>query len=114
MGLEVITKPNEVKIPIDFQEVKIKIDVNILEEGEDQTNNFSHTFGNSTHSMLLKFFPFSFMCDETRIYGDFWIREAEANNDAKSPFYHGVNLYNLTSFYASMNMIMVIKKSRSR
>ena len=114
MGLEVITKPNEVKIPIDFQEVKIKVDVNILEEGEDQTNKFSHVMGNSTHSILFKTFPFSFMCSETRIYGDFWIREAQTSIDTKSTFLHGVTLYNLTSFFASMNLNMVMKNSNGQ
>ena len=106
MGLEVITKPNEVKIPIDFQEVKIKIHVNILEEGEDQTNNFSHLSRTYNHSALYKTFPFSFLSGETRIYGDFWVKEDWKETNGKSPFYHGVRLFNLTSFLVSMNMNM--------
>ena len=96
MGLEALTNQDEVKIPLHFQEVKIRVDVKTLLEGEDQI----------TPSILFKTFPFNFMSSGTRIYGDFWIREDKMNSERKTPFWYGVTMYNLTSFYVSMKMHM--------
>ena len=95
----ITTKPCKVKtLPIDFQEVEIGIELRIPDEGEDFSDK-------TVDSMILyKTFPFSFMLGRKMIYGDFYIRVDEVNGEGKSPFWHGVILYNLNSFQASMDM----------
>ena len=75
----ITTKLSDVKtLPIDFQEVKVKIDVeNISNEGEDHLSKLS----NGSIVKLFKTFPFSFMLNEIRIY---------SNSPSSSPHLLGI------------------------
>ena len=109
MGLS--TKPCEIDtLAIDFRKVEIGIEVRILDEGED----FSDKTVDSI--ILYKTFPFSFMFGEKRFYGDFYIREDAVNSEGKSPFWHGVILYNYHnySFHASMDMSITSADYRTK
>ena len=102
----ITTKLSDVKtLPIDFQEAKVKIDVeNISNEGEDHSNKLS----NVSPTKLFKTFPFSFMLNENRIYGDFVVSERKNTDDGKSICLVGVVLYNLTSFFVKFAMQMFV------
>ena len=102
----ITTKLSDVKtLPIDFQEVKVKIDVeNISNEGEDHSTKFS----NVSPTKLFKTFPFSFMLNENRIYGDFVVNEKKNTDDGKSICLLGVVLYNSTSFFVKFAMQMLV------
>ena len=54
---------------IEFKQIKVKIDVNILNEGED------HTKRAGNNCALFKTFPFTCFIDDLEIFGDFWIKE---------------------------------------
>ena len=66
MGIS--AKQTDVITPIEFQQSKVKIDVNIL-EGED------HTKRAGNNCAFFKTFPFTFFKDDLEIFGDFWIKE---------------------------------------
>ena len=103
MGVK--TKPCQIKtLSIDFQEVEIGIKARIPDDGEDHYNAANDYAAGIDFISLYKTFPFSFMYGEKRIYGDFYIRVDEVDSEGKSPFWHGVILYNLKSFHASMDM----------
>ena len=82
-----------------------KIDVeDISNEGEDHLNKLS----NNSPTKLFKTFPFSFMLNENRIYGDFVVNEKKNTDDGKSICLLGVVLYNLTSFFVKFAMQMLV------
>ena len=95
----VTTKPCEIKtLAIDFKKIEIGIEVRIPDEGEDHSDKTVDSI------ILYKTFPFSFMFGDKTIYGDFFIRVDEVNGERKSPFWHGMIIYNLNSFHASVDM----------
>ena len=96
MGIS--AKQTDVITPIEFQQSKVKIDVNIL-EGED------HTKRAGNNCAFFKTFPFTFFKDDLEIFGDFWIKENKPSEEGKTRVVLGVTLYNLKTFIADMEMI---------
>ena len=83
----------------DFKKIQFDIDIKINEEGEDYTSEMS--------CELFKTFPFSFLLNDSKIYGDFWIRKSLPDQAGKSKFWIGVTIYNLKSFLVDMNMLLI-------
>ena len=90
----VSAKKIDVITQIEFHQIKVKIDVNIHNEGEDHTKE----------SALFKTFPFTFFIDDLEIFGDFWMRENKPNNEGKTRTVLGLTLYNMKTFVADMKM----------
>ena len=83
---------------IEFQQIKVKIDVNIHNEGEE------HIQKDGNNVALFKTFPFTFFIDDLEIFGDFWIREDKPNDEGKNRTVLGLTLYNMKAFVADMEM----------
>ena len=90
----VSAKKIDVITQIEFHQIKVKIDVNIHNEGEDHTKECA----------LFKTFPFTFFIDDLEIFGDFWMRENKPNNEGKTRTVLGLTLYNMKTFVADMKM----------
>ena len=97
--MEVTANLSEVTIPIDFKQIKIKIDAKTLEEAEEIENSNSNV-------VFFKTFPFTFCKDDLEIFGDFWIREDKPNNEGKTKIYLGMSLYNMKTFFADMEIVL--------
>ena len=82
----------------DFKKIQFDIDIKINEEGEDHTSKIT--------CELFKTFPFSFLLNDSKIYGDFWIMKSLPDQAGKSKFWIGVTIYNLKSFLVDMNILL--------
>ena len=83
----------------DFKKIQFDIDIKINEEGEDHTSKMS--------CELFKTFPFTFLLNDSKIYGDLWIKKSLPDQAGKSFFWLGVTIYNLKSFLVDMNMLLI-------
>ena len=97
--MEVTANLSEVTIPIDYHQIKVKIDVKTLNDGEEITSSYSNV-------ELIKTFPFTFCKNDLEIFGDLWIREDKPNNDGKSKIFLGLSLYNMKTFLADMKIVL--------
>ena len=97
--MEVTANLSEVTIPIDYQQINVKIDVKTLNDGEEIKSS-------NSNMVFFKTFPFTFCKDHLEIFGDFWIREDKPNDEGKTKIYLGLSLYNMTTFIADMEMVL--------
>ena len=97
--MEVTANLSEVTIPIDYHQIKVKIYVKTLNDGEEITSSYSNV-------ELIKTFPFTFCKNDLEIFGDLWIREDKPNNDGKSKIFLGLSLYNMKTFLADMKIVL--------
>ena len=105
--MEVAANLSEVTIPIDYQQIKVKIDAKSLNEGEEIKSS-------NNNVVFFKTFPFTFCKDDVEIFGDFWIKEYKPNEEGNTKIVLGLTLYNMKTFIADMEMILSNVDNRSK